>query len=89
MAKVKTEFICSNCGYKALKWLGRCPECQSWNTFLEEKITPKNTPSAPKVNLTRAKPRPLKEVQRSKVNALIPKSVKSIVSWVAEWYVVA
>lgn len=64
MAKVKTEFICSNCGYKALKWLGRCPECQSWNTFLEEKVNPKNTPSAPKVSLTRAKPRPLKEVQK-------------------------
>ncbi|MGE5432261.1 MAG: DNA repair protein RadA [Syntrophomonadaceae bacterium] len=36
MAKVKTKFICSNCGYESIKWLGRCPECESWNTFTEE-----------------------------------------------------
>lgn len=36
MAKVKTKFICSNCGYESIKWLGRCPECESWNTFSEE-----------------------------------------------------
>lgn len=66
MAKVKTEFVCSNCGYKALKWLGKCPECQSWNTFLEEKVT--ETKSAPKFSLESkksVKPRPLKEVQKA------------------------
>ena len=29
-------FICSNCGYKSSKWLGRCPECSSWNSLIEE-----------------------------------------------------
>jgi len=36
MAKVKTKFICHSCGYESPKWLGRCPNCQQWNTFVEE-----------------------------------------------------
>jgi len=32
----KSFFICSNCGYKSSKWLGKCPECSSWNSFVEE-----------------------------------------------------
>ncbi|HVZ11840.1 MAG TPA: DNA repair protein RadA [Patescibacteria group bacterium] len=31
----KTHFVCSNCGYESSKWLGRCPDCSSWNTFTE------------------------------------------------------
>lgn len=66
MAKVKTEFICSSCGYKALKWLGKCPECQSWNTFLEEKVTEvKNIPKSSLAKTKNVKPRPLKEVQKA------------------------
>jgi DNA repair protein RadA/Sms len=29
-------FICNNCGYKTLKWMGRCPECKTWDSFIEE-----------------------------------------------------
>jgi len=36
MAKPKTLFYCSNCGYKTSKWLGKCPSCGEWNTFVEE-----------------------------------------------------
>lgn len=39
MAKVKTSFRCQECGYSALRWLGRCPECQQWNAFVEEQET--------------------------------------------------
>lgn len=35
---VKTAFFCSNCGYESLKWLGKCPSCDQWNTFVEEVI---------------------------------------------------
>src|SRR5689334_7832890 len=35
---VKTAFFCSNCGYESLKWLGKCPSCEQWNTFVEEVI---------------------------------------------------
>jgi DNA repair protein RadA/Sms len=36
MAKQKIIFVCQNCGYKAPKWLGRCPDCSAWNSFVEE-----------------------------------------------------
>lgn len=36
MAKPVTKYICQNCGYSSLRWLGKCPECDSWNTFAEE-----------------------------------------------------
>jgi DNA repair protein RadA/Sms len=37
MAKqAKYIFVCQNCGYQALKWMGRCPDCSKWNSFVEE-----------------------------------------------------
>lgn len=49
MAKTKkTIFFCQNCGYESAKWMGQCPGCREWNTFVEE-------PSAPKVS-GKAKP---------------------------------
>lgn len=38
MAKAKSVFVCSECGYEAPKWMGKCPSCGSWNTFYEEKL---------------------------------------------------
>ena len=38
MAKNKTIFVCNECGYESAKWLGKCPACNSWNTFYEQKI---------------------------------------------------
>ena len=39
MAKTaKTIFVCNECGYESAKWLGKCPACNSWNTFFEQKI---------------------------------------------------
>ncbi|HOK49557.1 MAG TPA: hypothetical protein PLM18_05240, partial [Sedimentibacter sp.] len=35
MAKVKSKFVCQECGYETAKWLGRCPACDAWNTFVE------------------------------------------------------
>lgn len=37
-----TVFFCKECGYESAKWLGKCPGCQNWNTFVEEKVTKKN-----------------------------------------------
>ena len=36
MAKIKTAFFCQNCGHQTPKWLGKCPSCSEWNTFVEE-----------------------------------------------------
>ena len=38
MAKSKTIFVCNECGNESTKWLGKCPDCNSWNTFFEQKI---------------------------------------------------
>ncbi|GAK04701.1 LOW QUALITY PROTEIN: DNA repair protein RadA [Geomicrobium sp. JCM 19037] len=43
MAKTKTKFVCQECGYESMKWMGRCPGCQNWNTLVEELETPKTT----------------------------------------------
>lgn len=37
-SKVKTVFVCNSCGYESAKWLGKCPSCNEWNTFCEEKV---------------------------------------------------
>src|SRR6478672_11571273 len=42
MSKVKTSFFCQNCGYESVKWVGQCPSCGQWNTFVEE-LTKKET----------------------------------------------
>lgn len=36
MARPVTKYICQNCGYSSLRWLGKCPQCDSWNSFVEE-----------------------------------------------------
>lgn len=36
--KTKTVFFCSNCGHESPKWLGKCPGCGEWNSFVEEKV---------------------------------------------------
>ena len=36
MSKTKLKYICSNCGYESLRWIGKCPECENWNSFAEE-----------------------------------------------------
>jgi DNA repair protein RadA/Sms len=38
MSKTKTAFFCGNCGQESAKWLGKCPACEQWNTFVEEVI---------------------------------------------------
>ncbi|MBN1650367.1 MAG: DNA repair protein RadA [Bacteroidales bacterium] len=38
MAKIKTTFFCQNCGAESPKWIGKCPSCGQWNTFVEEVI---------------------------------------------------
>lgn len=49
MAKAKKSiFFCQNCGHEESKWLGQCPMCKEWNTFVEEKMTMSKTVEAAK-----------------------------------------
>lgn len=43
MAKSQTVFVCSSCGNESPKWLGKCPACNEWNTYYEEKIVKDKT----------------------------------------------
>lgn len=36
--KLSTVFVCNNCGYESPKWMGKCPGCNEWNSFYEEKV---------------------------------------------------
>ena len=45
-SKVKTSFRCQECGYSTVRWLGRCPECEQWNSFVEEQETAPTSPSS-------------------------------------------
>lgn len=65
--KKKTRYVCQECGYDSLQWLGKCPGCGSWNTMVEE-IVPEETQGAGKggvrLGLSDAqKPQPIAEVE--------------------------
>ena len=61
MAKSKTVFFCQSCGYESSKWMGQCPACKEWNTFVEEPAEARKA-SANKVTGEVNKPVLLKEV---------------------------
>lgn len=42
MSKVKSSFFCQQCGYESVKWVGQCPSCGQWNTFVEELVQKEN-----------------------------------------------
>nr|WP_330374411.1 hypothetical protein [Lachnobacterium bovis] len=45
----KTVFFCQECGYESTKWLGQCPGCKEWNTFVEEVVDKKKISSSGKL----------------------------------------
>ena len=63
--KVVSVFFCQKCGYESAKWMGQCPGCREWNTFVEE-VTPKSSGPALRGTGTRreeAKPKRLSQIQ--------------------------
>ncbi len=47
MAKTKTTYFCQNCGAESPKWIGKCPSCGEWNTYVEEVVAKKSSKSNP------------------------------------------
>lgn len=70
MAKTKTKFVCQNCGYSSAKWLGRCPECGSWDSMAEEIETPSKPQQSFLMPKEAPKPKTLDKVMLSKVERL-------------------
>ena len=65
MAKEKTVYVCSNCGQESPKWVGKCPSCGEWNTYVEE-IVRKEVPNKRPVSgieSPKAKPVTLSEIE--------------------------
>jgi len=63
MAKTRSMYVCQNCGAESVKWLGRCPACGEWNTYVEERIS-KDTSRPGLVDVSRnATPKALKEIE--------------------------
>jgi DNA repair protein RadA/Sms len=65
MAKIKSAYFCQNCGYETPKWLGKCPSCTEWNTFVEE-IIEKNIPTVVAFSSTtrNARPQTLQSIEQ-------------------------
>ena len=69
----RTIFACQECGNQSSKWLGRCPECGNWNTYVEEQVRTEpagRASGARRVNLTSPQSLPLSQVQFAQANRL-------------------
>lgn len=53
-SKTKTAYVCSQCGYDSPKWLGKCPGCGEWNTFVEERISISKSQGKPSRGLVKS-----------------------------------
>ena len=63
MAKVKSKFVCQECGYESAKWLGRCPGCSNWNSMEEEIVGGKKEFKRSPTIVSQSKPQPIKDVK--------------------------
>ena len=71
MAKIKKAFFCTNCGNESSKWIGRCPGCNEWNTYVEEIISKEDSnpnQSTFKDFSVRTKPVKLTEVKQNDIS---------------------
>ncbi len=64
MVKSKTQYFCKNCGAQSAQWIGRCPSCGAWNSFVEEIIAREEAPAKGRSNavLPKSHPKPIDEV---------------------------
>lgn len=66
MAKAKSVYVCQECGYESSKWMGQCPECRNWNSFVEEVVVKTKgalSGTKPQENGGRNKPLPINKVE--------------------------
>ena len=66
MAKPKTIFACQSCGYQSPKWLGRCPDCNQWNSFAEEELEKASTARGELSLGTKEDPAPIHEIRHGR-----------------------
>ncbi|MCD6346208.1 MAG: DNA repair protein RadA [Bacteroidales bacterium] len=70
MAKTKSTFVCQSCGTHAAKWIGRCPSCGEWNSFVEEIISTNKSHSSSAVKGFSSRPKRLEEINDEDIKRL-------------------
>ncbi|MDD3637352.1 MAG: DNA repair protein RadA [Bacteroidales bacterium] len=73
MAKTKTVFFCKNCGNESAKWIGKCPGCGEWNTYVEETVVTGKKGQSVSSNIVMpgsAKPLPVQEISSTKIDRM-------------------
>lgn len=69
MAKPRTIYTCQNCGAQSPKWLGKCLDCNAWNTYVEENYAaPTSQSRLPLIDLKKTAPQPLNEISAEEGN---------------------
>ncbi|MBF8247303.1 MAG: DNA repair protein RadA [Bacteroidetes bacterium] len=67
MAKILTKYVCQSCGYVSPRWVGKCPNCSEWNTFVEEVARPVKATRKPAGVDSKLEAIPLDEVEQEDV----------------------
>lgn len=62
MAKIKTKYVCQQCGYETARYMGKCPECGNWESFVEEKSIPEPIQKNSRIVLDTLPPTPINEI---------------------------
>lgn len=70
MAKIKSVYVCQNCGAESAKWIGRCNACGEWNTYVEQKIHKAPARAGFSENREHARPQKLNEVAAAPVSRI-------------------
>lgn len=68
--KLKTQYVCSNCGSVQMRWAGKCPDCGEWNTLVEEVVEERSSGSHANVRTWTAKPQKLAEIHSNSVERM-------------------
>lgn len=78
MAKTKTVFFCQNCGAQSMRWIGNCPSCGEWNTYVEEVIRKESTKNQSPVGTSTetSKPKLINDIVVSSENRIDTHSVE-------------
>jgi len=62
VSKIKTAFFCQNCGTQSPKWIGKCPSCNEWNTFVEEIVEKEKKQTGKLPSIPQSKPQLISEI---------------------------
>ena len=65
MSRVHSKYVCQSCGYESARWVGKCPNCEAWNSLIEEVVTPREKTRVPSRNRSAAKPLAITDVEVS------------------------